>query len=178
MNRWRVLKKVSKEKFQPCISKSAKINPKAEISGKVFIDDEVNIGKSKLIAEDGCSIFVGKAATIKDCVLISNKNHKFDFGKLSVRDIHIGNKVFISSDVSIYGSTVISDGAFIGNNTTIVNSKIGQNCVIEDRVFLKNIVIPPGAYIPSKSIVDSNEKLKELIIKINQGDFCDLAKAV
>ena len=155
------------KKILPKISRSAVLNLKAEIHGKVFIDDEAIIGKSKIIAGSNCIVNIGRKTTIRDCVLITTTDNKLDIKEselYEVKDVFIGNKVFISSEVNIYGPTLISDGTYIGCNTTICNSKIGQNCVIEDRVLIKDTDLPPNTVVPSKSVVDSHEKLKELIL--------------
>ena len=47
-----------------------------------------------------------------------------------------------------------------------MNSKIGENCVIQDKVIICNVDIPPETCIPSKSVIDSIEKLNFVIAEI------------
>lgn len=162
--------------LKPRISHLAKINSKARIFGKVFISDNVYIGQSQVVSTGKHTISIGKDSIVRDLVSIiaidSVAAHlKHDINKVS--DIYIGNKVFISSEVLIEGPTLISDGVFIGKNTKIINSKIGSNCVIENEVLIKDVVIPSNTFIPKKSEIDSNEKLKSLILRNNNGDYCE-----
>lgn len=171
-HRWKLRSKSPLiKKAQAYITRSARIHPKARITGKIFISDNVTIGQSNILAEDDHSITIGKNTTIKDGVLITSKDNKFELKEIDIKkakDILIGDKVFISSDVFIYGPTIISDGTFVGYNTTIVNCKIGNDCVIEDNVVIKNISIPAGTSVPSKSMIDSIEKLNQMILNTDQ----------
>lgn len=175
MNRWLIRNKLSlHNKIQPCIAKSAKIDSKAEIKGKVFIGDGSSVGHSKIQTENGHQINIGKETTIKDCVTITTKAADFELKLLeknSIKDIFIGNKVFISSEVSVHGPSIISDGTFVGYHSKIVNSKIGENCIIEDKAVIKNVNIPPDTFIPAKSIIDSNERLISLLNGDLQGNY-------
>ncbi len=154
------------------LSRSAKINTKAEITGKVFIDDNAYIGHSKIISEDGCLITIGKETRIKDNILIKVNDSTDRFLK-DVGGIFIGSKVFISSEVTINGPSIISDRTFIGSNTKIENSIIGSNCLIEEGVIIKNVIIPPETVIPQNSIIDSNEKLQDVLLKNKRDDYCE-----
>ncbi|GEM_PF-2981015 len=177
MNQWTIRKKnISTKNCEPHISSTALINPKAEISGKIFIGENTNIGKSKILARKNQNVHIGKESIIKDCVLLSTEENDSDINEpeiKKIRDLFIGNNVFISSEVSVYGPVIISDKVFIGIGSTIINSKIGEGCVIEDKVTIKNIVIPPDTFIPSKSIVDSAKKLNEMILSTNQNNTCE-----
>lgn len=179
MNKWnskksRVLLNNIKK---PYISKAAKINPKAEILGKVFIGENVNIGSSKIYSKDENIINIGKDTVIKDKVVISSKDYYFKFHENEldiVKDVFIGCKVFISSESLIKGPCIISDGVFIGYGTSIINSRVGSNCIVENNVMIKNVDVPAGTFIPSKSIIDSKEKLVELLYSANQYNICEL----
>lgn len=181
MNLWKAFPKSNpRTNIQGYVSHSAKLHLKAEITGNIFIYDSVCIGQSKISAESGNYICIGQGTVIKDSVTITSKEHKFEFDKsglIKVKDIFIGNKVFISSEASIFGPAVLSDHVFIGYNTTIVNCRIGANCVIEDNVIIKNVAIPSDTCIPSKSIIDSPEKLQEVISDIQQEHSVVFAKA-
>ena len=164
MSQWTIRKKnPNKANLKPHISNTALVNSKAEIRGKVFICESATIGKSKISAGNDQNIHIGKDATIKDNVLIcAEVVNPPDTDKKSkqVRDIFIGNNVFISSGSYIYGPTIISDRVYIGQKTKIINSKIGEGCIIEDNVLIKNSVIPPDTYIRADSNIDSIENYK------------------
>ena len=177
MSLWKIRRKVSKVKqFHPFISKSARVHPRAGIYGKVFVSDETSIGRCIISASGDFNIYVGGGTVLKDHVLVAT-----DISKCSIcpnetqhtlSDIYIGSMVFISSDVSICGHSVISDKTFIGNNSTIVNSKIGAGCVIEDHVIIKNVEVPPDIFILHHTVVDSLEKLNEVVKESRENSHC------
>ena len=173
MNQWMILVGAFfHKKHKPNFSRSAYVNQKAEILGKVFVGENSNIGQSKIIAEDNHTIIIGRNTTIKNHVLIKVKTiHESKLDQIN--GIFIGNKVFISSEVFIYGPTVIADDTFIGSRTTISNAAIGTNCLIEDNVYIKNVLIPSGTVIPSKSYIDSTEKLNQIISNNSEANFCE-----
>ena len=181
MNRWVIRKKLSLNiKVEPQISKSSKTDHKARIEGKVFVGENVTIGFSKILTDNINQITIGKETTIKDCVLVTTKEkafEEFETKNKKIKDIYIGNKVFVSSEVSIYGPVIISDGIFIGHKAVISNAKIGQNCVIEDKATVKNVTLPSDTFIPSKCIIDSEEKLNNLLNISNEGRFCEFNTA-
>jgi len=163
------------KKTKPYISISAQINSKAKLNGKIFVDENISIGHSSIIADENHHININSNATIKDCVLITTKNI-YDFegtDERKVKDIIIGKKVFISSEVTIYGPCVISDDTFVGHGSIIANSNIGPNCVIEEKVVIKNVVIPNDTFIPCKSVINSEVDLNELISQNNKASFCE-----
>lgn len=179
MNKWNFKKsRVLLDNIKkPYISKTAKINFKAEVLGKVFIGENVNIGSSKICSKDENIVNIGKDTVIKDKVVISSKDYHFKFHASEiniVKDIFIGCKVFISSESLIKGPCIIADGVFIGYGTSIINSRIGSNCIIENNVVIKSVDVPAGTFIPSKSMIDSKEKLFELLYSANQYNICEL----
>lgn len=177
MNRWQIRNNsLNKNKAKPFLSTLSRISSKAQIQGKVFISENASIGSSKLFADEDHLIHIGKDTTIKDCVLIRAKETKIQYHNSVLKnnkDIYIGNDVFISSDVSIHGPSLISDGTYIGNKVIIINSRIGEKCTIESNALIKNVDIPPNTFIPSKSIVDSTEKLNEIIHEYNNGNYSE-----
>ena len=171
MNHWKILRgaflsKKAKQHF----AINAQCNPDSEIVGEVSIGENTNIGKSKIISKHGSIILIGKNTNLRDNILLYTNESVPG----QVNNILIGSKVFISSDVEIYGPVLISDETFIGSKTMIVNSDIGRGCLIEDNVLIKNVVIPSNIVIPSRSVIDSIESLHEVISRVNEGSFCEI----
>ncbi len=171
MNHWKILSRAFlRKKARPRLAISVQYNPESEITGEVFISENTNIGKSKIISKNGSIVVIGKNSNIRDHILIYADGA--DSEKSS--NIFIGNKVFISNDVEIYGPVVIADETFIGTKTMIVNSDIGKGCLIEDNVLIKNVVIPSNIVIPSRSFIGSVESLNEEINSSNQERYCEV----
>lgn len=168
---------MSRDRFRPQISKSARVNHKAQILGKVFIGENANIGFSEILSEGEHQISIGKNTTIRDLVLITACQLDYDLHEVKsngVQDVFIGDEVFISSDVSIYGPVIVGEKTFIGKNTKIFNSKISSNCVIEDDVTIKNVNIPAESFIPRRSVIESKEDLKKNTLTRITADYCEL----
>lgn len=171
MNHWSILRKTFlPRKGKPHFASNVYCSSEAEILGEVFVGVNTSIGKSKIISKSGSIIAIGKDTNIREQILIIADESSI--GK--TKNIFIGSKVFISSQVEIYGPSLISDETFIGSKTMIVDSNIGKNCLIEDNVIIKNISIPPNLVIPSRSVVDSLESLNEIIKNFNQESCCDV----
>lgn len=171
MNHWTILRRAFLyKKAKPRFAVNVQRHNDCEILGEVFIGENTNIGKSKIISKTNSIISIGRNVNIRDQILI----YADESGLGKLNNILIGNKVFISSDVEIYGPAVISDEIFIGNKTMIVNSEIGKGCLIEDNVLIKNIIIPSNTVIPSRSVIDSKESLHEVINSSNQECFCEV----
>ncbi len=171
MNHWKILKRAFFQKSpKPHFAINVQCSSEAEIMGEILIGENTNVGKSRIVSEKGSVIAIGRNTNIRDHILISAGS--YSHGK--IKNIFIGNKVFISSNVEIYGPTLISDETFIGGRTMIINSDIGKGCLIEDNVLIKNIVVPSGMVIPSRSVIDSMEGLNEILLNTNQGGFCQI----
>ncbi len=172
MNHWSILRKTFlPRKGKPHFASNVYCNSEAEIIGEIFVGGNTNIGKSMIISKSGSIIVIGKDTNIREKILILAD----ESSPGRTKNIFIGNKVFISSYVEIYGPSLISDETFIGNKTMIVGSNIGRNCLIEDNVIIKNISIPPNLVIPSRAVVDSLESLNEIIQNFNQESCCEVS---
>ena len=170
MNHWKILSKAFlSKKAKPHFALNVQRHADCEITGEVFIEENTNIGNSRIISKNDSVIAIGRNTTIREHVLIYADVSKPEYSK----NIFIGNKVFISGDVEIYGPSVISDDTFIGSRTMIINSDIGNGCLIEDNVLIKNVAIPSNVVIPARSVIDSMESLSE-VISSNQGYYCEV----
>ena len=171
MNHWRILRQaLLHKKAKQHFAVNVQRHPDCEITGEVFIGENTNFGKSKIISKNGSKVSIGKNTNIRDHILI----YADESSPLRLNNIYIGNKVFISSDAEIYGPIVISDDTFIGNKVMIINSNIGKGCLIEDNVLIKNVTIPSNIVIPSRSVIDSKESLYEVINNSNQEYYCEV----
>lgn len=171
MNHWKILKEAflcKKAKVRFAVNVHCHIE--SEIIGEIFIGENTNIGRSKIFSKNNSVISIGRNVNVRDYVLICADGATPE----KLNNIFIGNKVFISSGVEIYGPAIISDETFIGSKTMIINSDIGSGCLIENNVLIKNIVIPSNTVILSRAVIDSIESLNEVISNSNQGGFCQI----
>jgi len=91
----------------------------AEQKPKLIIGDGVTIGfYSHIVAVD--EVIIEKNVLIADKVYIGDNSHIYD-------DIQIP---IIEQGVRSTGKTEIGEGSWIGDNVSIVSSKIGKHCVI------------------------------------------------
>lgn len=79
-------------------------------------------------------------------------------------DVVIGNNVVIEPNVILKGETALSDGVYIGSNSTIFSSIVFENTtinnsVIEKSVIKENCMIEPFCTIQNNSIVHSGLKV-------------------
>lgn len=86
---------------------------------KIIIEDGTQIGHfAHIVAMN--KIHIGKNVLIADKVYISDNNHNY-------QDINIP---IMNQDLTFKGSVDIGEGAWIGENVSIIGAKIGKNSII------------------------------------------------
>lgn len=86
---------------------------------KIIIEDGTQIGHfAHIVAMN--KVHIGKNVLIADKVYISDNNHNY-------QDINIP---IMNQDLIFKGSVDIGEGAWIGENVSIIGAKIGKNSII------------------------------------------------
>lgn len=119
---------------------SNKFHPMVWINGDPDIADEVFIGFFSEVNAKGAKVVIGKGCDIASFVSINcADSHKKTIGiqnKVSRRDIHIGEYVFIGSH------SVVKGGADIGHH-----SVVAAGCIVD------GVAIPPYSLISGNPMV-------------------------
>jgi carbon dioxide concentrating mechanism protein CcmM len=151
----------------PKISEKAFVDPSAEISGEVIINDDVMVAPHVSIrADEGTPFYIGKGTNIQDSVTFHGLFEKFiEIGGVKY-SIYIGTHVSIAHNVIIHGPTHIAKKTFVGFRATIHHSVIGRNCFIDFHAVIKNATIGEDCYVGinavvKKVIVPKNRYIKD-----------------
>lgn len=143
------------------------IHPKSNVEGDVQLGDNVSVWAFASIRGDEGQIVIGNNTSVQESVVVHGQ-------------ITIGENVTI-------GHGAVVHGAKIGNNVLVgMNSTILQDVEIGDWVIIAaGSVIPPGAVIPSGSMVkgipgkvtrELNEEDKRYIVEAYQNYLGKIGK--
>lgn len=96
-------------------------------------------------------------------------------------DVQIGEDTVIFPGVVIEGKSVIGSECVIGQNTRIVNSKIGNNVEIQSSTIIDssiddNTTVGPYAYLRPNSILGKNVKIGDFV-EVKNSTIGDFSKA-
>jgi carbon dioxide concentrating mechanism protein CcmM len=154
----------SKSLTEPKIDKSAYIHSFSNIIGDVRIDSNVMIAPGTCIrADQGNPFYIGKSTSIQDGVVING----LEAGQVVGDDnksysVWIGSNTSITHMTLIHGPAYIGNSCFIGFRSTIFNSRIGEGCIVMMHALIQDVEIPPGKYVPSGSIITTQQQANRL----------------
>ena len=144
----------------PVISPSAYVDKTAIICGKVFIEGDVFVGPYAVIRADEVNeegdmdpIIIGANSNIQDGVVIHSKA-----GAL----VKIGERSSIAHRSIVHGPCVIGDDVFVGFNSVLFNTTVGNGSVIRHNSVIEGCEVPENYHIPSTTTIHSNEDLKHI----------------
>lgn len=147
------------------IKNEAQADSVSNLSGNVRVGNNVFIAPGSSIRADdsSTSFYLGNSANIQDGVVLNG----LEKGRVKGEDqqaysIWIGNNTCITQMSLIHGPTFIGDDCFVGFRSTILNSKVGNGCIIMMHVLLQDVEIPSNKYIPSGSVITSQEQVEQL----------------
>ncbi len=154
----------SRNLAEPKIHETTFVHPVANIIGDVRIGANVIVAPgTSIIADEGTPFYIGENTNIQDGVVI----HGLDQGRVIGDDqnqysVWIGKNVSITHMALIHGPSYIGDDAFIGFRSTVFNARVGAGCVIMMHALIQDVEIPPGKYVPSGSIITSQQQADRL----------------
>ena len=130
----------------PQVSTSAYIDKTAIICGNVIIGDNVFVGPYAVIRADEVDengdmepIVIGSDSNIQDGVVIHSK---------AGARVTVGSRTSIAHRSIIHGPCSVGDNVFIGFNSVVFRTDIGDGCVVRHNCVVDGTDIPPGTVIP------------------------------
>lgn len=130
----------------PNVSETAFIDPTAIICGHVIIKDNVFVGPYAVIRADEVDstgtmepIVIQEGSNIQDGVVIHSK---------SGAAVTIGTRTSIAHRSIIHGPCHIGDDVFIGFNTVVFRTHIGDGCVVRHNCVIDGIDLPNEYHVP------------------------------
>lgn len=130
----------------PNVSEKAFIDPTAIICGHVIIEENVFVGPYAVIRADEVDnkgsmqpIIIQKDSNIQDGVVIHSK---------SGAAVTIGTRTSIAHRSIIHGPCHIGNDVFIGFNTVVFRTHIGNGCVVRHNCVIDGIDLPNEYHVP------------------------------
>lgn len=130
----------------PEVSEKAFIDPTAIICGNVIIEDNVFVGPYAVIRADEVNdegnmepIIIKKDSNIQDGVVIHSK---------AGAEVIIGARTSIAHRTIIHGPCTVGDDVFIGFNSVVFDTHIGDLCVIRHNCVVDGLDLPVEFHVP------------------------------
>lgn len=144
----------------PTIHPTAFIGPFSSVIGDVTIDKNVFIAcNATLRADEGTPFFIGENTNIQDGVILHGLNEGRVFVDGEKYSIFIGKNVTCGHGCLIHGPCVLGKDVFIGFNSIVFNAIICDGSYISaGAVVTGGIRIPPNCFVPTKTLIDTQEK--------------------
>ena len=144
----------------PQIDATAFVDPTAIICGKVIICENVFVGPYAVIRADEINadgdmepIIIGANSNIQDGVVIHSKDGA---------SVTIGEHTSIAHRSIVHGPCVVGSHVFIGFNSVLFNTTVGDNAVVRHNCVVDGHDIPPSFYLPSATLVSRATDLNKL----------------
>lgn len=154
----------SKTLAEPTIDKSAYVHAFSNLVGDIRIGANVLIAPGTLIrADEGFPFHIGDGTNIQDGVVI----HGLAQGRVQGDDrneysVWVGQGTSLTHLSLIHGPAYIGDHCFIGFRSTVFNARIGAGSIIMMHALVQDVEIPPGKYVPSGSVITSQQQADRL----------------
>ncbi|WP_028021726.1 DapH/DapD/GlmU-related protein [Enterovibrio calviensis] len=130
----------------PSVSEKAFIDPTAIICGHVIIEDNVFVGPYAVIRADEVDetgemqpITIQRDSNIQDGVVIHSKSGAV---------VSIGKQTSIAHRSIVHGPCTIGDNVFLGFNTVVFRTTIGEGCVIRHNCVVDGVDLPAAYHVP------------------------------
>ncbi|WP_290871276.1 carbonate dehydratase [Aquabacterium sp.] len=145
---------------RPQVHESAFVDPTAIICGKVIVHENVFIGPYAVIRADETDasgemepIVIGAHSNIQDGVVIHSK---------SGAAVTIGERTSIAHRAIVHGPCTVGNEVFIGFNSVLFNTHVGDGCVVRHNAVVDGLDLPPGFYVPSTERIGPSTRLDSI----------------
>ena len=139
----------------PSISDQAYVDQASVLIGDVVVEKNAIILPGVVLrADEGRPIVIGEGSNVQDGVIMHC---------LKGSSIQIGARCSIAHGAVVHGPCRIGEGSFVGFNATLLKCNVGSGCFISHGAQILNVDIPEGLYVPPGTIVDTVEKVKDLV---------------
>ena len=178
----------SPEVSEPDIDPTAYVHPLAAVIGAVHIGKRVMVSPATSVrGDEGQPFWVGDESNIQDGVILHaletwEDGEPVEANRFTVDGedyaIYVGDRVSLAHQVHIHGPSFVGDDTFVGMQSMVFKSKIGDGCVIEPQSLVMGVEIAAGRYVPAGSIIKTQAEADALPPISDDYAFKDLNKGV
>lgn len=154
------------QKFIPNMDKSTYIHPQSAVIGNVALGKNVHVSPfASVRGDEGSPIYVGNNSNIQDGVIIhgleTTHGNQVDVNG-SKFSVYIGDNTSLAHQAQVHGPAKVGNNTFIGMQSFVFKSEIGNNCVIEPAAKVIGVKIADGRYVPAGEIIKTQEQADKL----------------
>ncbi len=151
------------QSFIPNIAPGSAIHPQASIIGNVTIGPNVNVAPfASIRGDEGTPIFIGQGTNVQDGVVIHGlkdgrvKNNNMEYS------VFIGDNTSLAHQAQIHGPAKIGNNVFVGMQSFVYKSEVGDNVVIEPTARVIGVKVASGRYVPAGEVIKTQEQADNL----------------
>lgn len=149
--------------YSPQIDKNSFVQPNASVLGSVNLSEGVLVSPfASIRGDEGTPIYIGKNSNVQDGVVIHGLEKKFVENEGLGYSVYIGENVSLAHQSQVHGPAKIGNNTFVGMQSFIFKSEIGENVVIEPCAKVIGVKIESGRYVPAGEIIKTQEQADKL----------------
>ena len=161
-----------RKESMPAVDPTSYIHPLAAVIGNVTIGRRVMVAPFAAIrGDEGQPIRVDDEANVQDGVVLHGletelkglaveKNLVSAGGKRYA--VYVGKRVSLAHQAQIHGPARVGDDSFIGMQSLVFKSEVGERCVVEPGCILMGVKVPDGRYVPAGTVLTRQEDADRL----------------
>jgi len=183
-----VITDFSREECQPQIDDTAYIHPLAAVIGNAIIGKRVMVSPfASVRGDEGQPLCVSDEANVQDGVIIHALETEQD-GKPIEKNmvevdgkkfaVYVGKRVSLAHQVQIHGPSLVGDDTFVGMQSLVFKSTVGNGCVIEPGCIIMGVHVADGRYVPAGTVLKVQSDADKLPTITADYPFKDLNKGV
>jgi len=183
-----VLTDFSSKVSEPVIDPSTYVHPLAAVIGNVILGKNIMVSPMASIrGDEGQPLHVGDDSNVQDGVIIhaleteeNGKPVEKNIYEVNGKNyaVYIGKRVSLAHQVQIHGPAVIQDDTFVGMKALVFKSYVGEKCVVEPGIILMGVTVPDHRYVPTGSVIKTQEDADNLPEITEAYPMKDMNKAV
>jgi len=153
-------------RYIPNVHPTAFVHNNAAVIGNVVLRENVHVAPfASIRGDEGSPIYIGKNSNIQDGVVIHGleTNHgnqvEANGNKFSV---YIGENTSLAHQAQVHGPAKIGNNTFIGMQSFVFKSEVGDNCVIEPGAKVIGVKVADSKYVPAGEVIKTQEQADKL----------------
>jgi carbonic anhydrase/acetyltransferase-like protein (isoleucine patch superfamily) len=156
----------------PVIGNYSRIHPLAAVIGSVRIGERVYVAPTASVrGDEGQHIYIGNETNVQDGVMVHgletfDGGHELAENEVEVNgrkySVYIGNRVSLAHQSQVHGPAKVGDDTFIGMQSLIFQTEVGEHVVVEPGAKIIGVKIPRGRYVPALSIISKQAQAEAL----------------
>ena len=172
----------------PTLQSNSIIHPMASVMGSVTLGKRFFVAPfASIRGDEGQHIHIGNESNVQDGVVIHGLE-TFEAGRDIPENIvtvdgqkysvYIGERVSLAHQSQVHGPVRIGNDTFVGMQSLIFRSELGDHVVVEPGAKVIGVSIPPHRYVPIMTVVTTQSQADALPVITDQYAYRNLNHAI